>query len=64
MSEIPIKIEGLKFLANFPKWADERAKVQMWLDEEKHEVVIIVIHPDHAPHKYNHGTGTWDPIKV
>jgi len=64
MSEIPISREGLRFLADFPKWADDRAKVQMWIDDEKHEVVILVIHPDYPPHKFNHATQKWEPIKV
>ena len=58
--ELPADPQGIRFLAEFPKWADARTTLQMWFDEDKREVVIIIAHPDHPPHKFQHKTGTWE----
>lgn len=62
MSNFPIDRNGIRFLVDLPKWADDRAQLQMWIDERENEVVILVIHPEYPPHKYNHAKDEWEPI--
>ena len=56
--------EGIEFLATMPVWADERTRCQVYERHDTREAEIVIVHPEHPPHRLNRSTKTWEEIKI